>query len=85
VLPGVDEHLLGVRAKGARHRRCLDELRPVPDDCQNSHSAARLIFAELVIGRLNMDSLLRQIALAVDHVVWFLSYQADPREVRPRD
>jgi hypothetical protein len=43
-----------------------------------------LIFAEVVIGRLNMDSLLRQIALAVD-VVWFLTYQADPREVRPLD
>jgi hypothetical protein len=44
-----------------------------------------LIFAEVVIRRLNMDSLLRQIALAVDHVVWFLSYQADPREIRPLD
>jgi len=74
-----------VGAQGARHRRRLDELRPVADDCQDSHSVGRFIFAEAVIGRLNMDSLLRQIALAVDHVVWFLSYQADPREVRPLD
>jgi hypothetical protein len=44
-----------------------------------------LIFAEVVTGRLNMDSLFRQIARAVDHVVWFFSYQADPREVRPLD
>jgi hypothetical protein len=44
-----------------------------------------LIFAEVVRAGLNMDSLLRQIALAVDHVVWFLSNQADPREVRPLD
>jgi hypothetical protein len=85
VLPGVDEHFLGMGAQGTRHRRGLDELRPVADDCQNSHSAARLIFAEVVIRRLNMDSFLRQIALAVDHLVWFLSYQADPREVRPLD
>jgi hypothetical protein len=32
-----------------------------------------------------MDSLFRQIVQAVDHVVWFLSYQADPREIRPVD
>jgi hypothetical protein len=32
-----------------------------------------------------MDSLLRQVLLAVDHMVWFLSYQTDPREVRPGD
>jgi hypothetical protein len=32
-----------------------------------------------------MDSVLRSIALVVDHVVWFISYQADPREVRPVD
>jgi hypothetical protein len=44
-----------------------------------------LIFAEMVVGPLNMDSVFRQIALAADHVVWFLSYQADPREVRPVD
>jgi hypothetical protein len=44
-----------------------------------------LISVKVVSQRLNMDSLLRQIALAVDHVVWFLSYQADPREVRPLD
>jgi hypothetical protein len=44
-----------------------------------------LIFAEVVIGRLNMDSLFRQIALTVDHFVWFFRYQADPREVRPLD
>jgi hypothetical protein len=81
----VDEHLIGLGPQGARHRRRLDELRPIADDCQNSHSAIRLIFAKAVIRRLNMDSLLRQIALAVDHVVWFLSYQADPREVRPLD
>jgi hypothetical protein len=44
-----------------------------------------LILAEVVMRRLNMDSFLRQIGLAVDHVVWFLSYQADPREVRRLD
>jgi hypothetical protein len=32
-----------------------------------------------------MDSLLRQFAHAVDHVVWFLSYQADCRDIRPVD
>jgi len=72
-------------AQRARHRRRLDELRPVADDGQNSHGVARSIFAEVVMRPLNMDSLLRQTALAVDHVVWFLGYQADPREVRPFD
>jgi hypothetical protein len=32
-----------------------------------------------------MGSLLRQFAVAVDHVVWFVRYQADCRDIRPLD
>jgi len=38
-----------------------------------------------VTNDVNMDSLLRQVRSAVGHLVWFLSYQADPRDVRRLD
>ena len=39
VLAGVDEQLLVALAQRARHRRRLDELRPVPDDGDDLHPA----------------------------------------------
>jgi hypothetical protein len=37
VLAGVDQDLVVGRPQPVRHGRCLDELRPVSDDCDDPH------------------------------------------------
>ncbi len=47
VLAGVHEHLLVALAQRPRHGRCLDELRPVADDCEDLHARSLCVRAIL--------------------------------------